>query len=88
MRFLITYSSEITFRPKYSSKCSSIIFDEYFGCLVDMFSVAEAVMRKRSELEKMKMLRQDKERRREELVGEQLKNNKKQKVEKKTKNLN
>ena len=56
MRFLITYSSEITFWPKYSSKCSSKIFDEYFGSLVDMFSVAESVMRKRNELEKMKML--------------------------------
>ena len=88
MRFLITYSSEITFRPKYSSKCSSKIFDEYFGSLVDMFSVAEAVMRKRSELEKMKMLRQDEERRREELVGEQPKNNKKLKVEKKIEIIN
>ena len=33
------------------------------------FAVAEAVMRKRNELEKMKMMRQDEERRREELVG-------------------
>ena len=48
------------------------IFDEYFGSH-PKFLVAEAVMRKRNELEKLKMLRQDEERRREELVGEQMK---------------
>ena len=48
------------------------IFDEYFGSHTK-FLVAEAVMRKRNELEKLKMLRQDEERRREELVGEKMK---------------
>ena len=45
------------------------MFCEYFGKLLSKFLVAEAVMRKRNELEKMKMLRQDEERRREGLVG-------------------
>lgn len=51
------------------SKCSFEMFCEFFGKLLSKFLVAEAVMRKRNELEKMKMLRQDEERRREELVG-------------------
>ena len=54
------------------SKYSFKIFDDYFGSHTK-FWVAEAVMRKRNELEKLKMLRQDEERRREELVGEKMK---------------
>ena len=57
---------------KYSSKYSFKIFDDNFGSHTK-FLVAEAVMRKRNELEKLKMLRQDEERRREELVGEKMK---------------
>ena len=69
---------------KYSSKYSFKIFGEYLRGL-NNFLVAEAVMRKRNELEKLKMLRQDEERRREELVGEKKNQKNEEKKTRKTK---